>query len=212
MQLTPPADAVAQTPTSEDSGRLSVNPITGQTTARMTGYTPLTAGERWKLYFKQSYWSVGAYFGPLFAALALDQATNTPAQWGGGFRGYGRRVVSRFASGDVVQNSIQFPMAALLKEDVRYIASDGHGFRHRAGHAIVYSFLTYNNQGRPTLNVANISGYYGATAVSTLWLPGAQKTAGYTFSNGSESLALSVPVNILQEFWPDISRWVSRHH
>lgn len=211
--VSPPADvaeATPQTPTGVDSSRLKVNPVTGQTTARASDYTPLTADERWKLYFKQSYWSVGAYVGPLFAALALDQSTNSPPQWGGGFRGYGRRVVSRVASGDVVQNSIQFPLAYVLKEDVRYIASDQHGFRRRAVHALVYSFITYNNQGHRTLNIANIGGYYGATAVSTLWLPGPQKTLNYTLSNGSESIALSVPVNLLQEFWPEISHKIFR--
>lgn len=200
----PPAGEVQR-----DEDRLRVNPVTGQTTAQAVNYNPLTADERWELYFKQSYWSVGAYVGPLFAALALDQSTNTPPQWGGGFRGYGLRVASRVASGDVVQNSIQFPMAALLKEDVRYIASNQHGFGHRLGHAVLYGFLTYNSHGHPTLNVANISGYYGAAAVSTLWIPGErQKVVSYAFSNGSESMALSVPVNMLQEFWPEVSRKV----
>jgi hypothetical protein len=208
LQMPGLADAAPQASTGDDAHKLSVNPVTGQTTAVATDYTPLTPVERWKLYYKQSYWSVGAYFGPLFAALALDQSTGTPQQWGGGFRGYGRRVLSRVASGDVVQNSIQFPAAALLHEDVRYIASDQQGFRRRAVHAIVYSFLTYNSQGHPTPNIANIGGYFGAAAISTLWLPGPQKTLSYTVSNGSESMALSIPVNLLQEFWPDITRKV----
>jgi len=121
-----------------------------------------------------------------------------------------RLKASRWASGDVVQNSFQFPVAALLKEDVRYIASNEGGFRRRVGHAIVYSFLTYNSQGRPTLNVANIGGYYFAAGVSTVWLPGRQNLASYTLSNGSESLGLSVAVNLLQEFWPDIRHRVFR--
>jgi hypothetical protein len=196
--------------TQDEKERLAVNPVTGQTTALATDYTPLTAVERWKLYYKQSFWSAGAYVGPLFAALALDQSTGTPQQWGGGFRGYGRRVVSRVASGDIVQNSFQFPVAALLKEDVRYIASKQQGFGRRAGHAILYSFLTYNSQGHPTLNFANIGGYYFAGAVSTRWLPGRQKVASYTFSNGSEALGLSVPVNLIQEFWPEIVHTVFR--
>lgn len=158
--------------TQDDKNRLSVNPVTGQVTAMASDYTPLTGDERWKLYLKQSFWSVGAYVGPLFAALALDQSTGSPKEWGGGFPGYGRRVASRVASGDIVQNSFQFPVAALLHEDVRYIASNQHGFCRRAGHAILYSFLTYNPQGHATLNLSNIGGYYFAGAVSTLWLPG----------------------------------------
>jgi hypothetical protein len=206
IQPTPPE----QSQTEKD--RLAVNPVTGQTTAYSSNYTPLTLDERLKLYYKQSFWSVGAYFGPLFAALALDQAEGSPKQWGGGFRGYGRRVASRVASGDIVQNGIQFPAAYLLKEDVRYIASSQHGFGRRLEHAVLYSVLTYNPQGQPTLNVSNIGGYYGAAAISTLWLPGHQKVVSYTLSNGSESLLLSVPVNMLQEFWPEVRRDVFRRH
>jgi hypothetical protein len=206
--------ATPQTPTTDETQgekhRLSVNPLTGQTTALGSDYIPLSADERWKLYFRQSYWSAGAYVGPLFAALVLDQSTGDPKEWGGGFRGYGRRVASRVVSGDIVQNSFQFPVAALLKEDVRYIASNQHGFSRRAGHAILYSFLTYNNQGHPTLNLANIGGYYFAGAVSTRWLPGRQKVASYALNNGSESIGLSLPVNLLQEFWPEISHTMLR--
>jgi len=204
------AQVAAPSSSQDEKQRLSVNPLTGQTSAPGSNFTPLTPDERWKLYIKQSYWSVGAYFGPLFAALVLDQATGTPPEWGGGFRGYGRRLASRWASADLVQNGFQFPVAALLKEDVRYIASTQHGFRRRAGHAILYSFLTYNSQGHPTLNVANVGGYYFASAVSTAWMPESQKLGSYTLSNGSESIALSIPVNMLQEFWPEIRHTVFR--
>lgn len=195
-----------------DSSRLSVNPVTGQTTALASDYTPLTTDELSKLYIKQSYWSVGAYFGPFVAALLIDQTAGQPRQWGGGFPGYGRRVASRVASGDVVQNSFQFPVAFLLKEDVRYIASDQHGVARRAGHAILYSFLTYNYEGHPTLNLANIGSNYVAAAVSTAWLPGHRKLASYTFGNGSEELAMGIPLNLIQEFWPEINRAFFHRH
>lgn len=185
---------------------LAVNPVTGQTTAFAANYRPLTGEERWRLYFKQSCASVGAYVGPFLAALILDQARGDPRQWGGGFPGFGRRMASRLAAGDIVQNSVQFSAAALLHEDVRYIASNQHGFKARIGHAILYSLLTYNNQGHPTLNVANLTGYYASSGVSTLWLPGRHRLWSYALSDGSGALALSVPVNMFQEFWPEIHR------
>ncbi len=196
--------------TQDEKERLSVNPVTGQTSASASDYRPLTGHERWTLYFKQSYWSVGAYFGPFFAALVLDQARGEPDEWGGGFRGYGRRVLSRWAAGTIVQNSFQHPVATLLKEDVRYITSNQHGIKRRAGHALLYSFLTYNSHGRPTLNIANIAGYYVASATSTLWLPGGRNAALYALSDGSQAIGLSVPVNMLQEFWPEVRRTVLR--
>jgi hypothetical protein len=200
-----------QSSTEDKKQRLKVNPITGLAGAPESNYSPLTGVERWKLYFKMNYWSLGAYTGPFFSALLLDQATGSPPEWGGGFPGYGRRVASRVGSA-ILQGTFQAPAAAVLHEDVRYIFSSQHGFKRRAEHALLYSFLTYNKQGRPTLNVANLSAYYASTAVSTAWLPGIQSVARYTFSNATEQIVLSLPINLLQEFWPEIRHYVLHRH
>jgi hypothetical protein len=206
----PPAFAQAPSANNADSSltrsawqRLSVNPVTGLASASESGYSPLTADERWELYLKQNYASWGAYVGSFWSALVLDQGTGNPKEWGGGFPGYGRRVASRFGSA-VIQGSFQAPVAALLHEDVRYITSNQHGFKRRARHAMLYSFLTYNNQGQPTPNIGNLGGYYAASAASTLWLPVHSNVATYALSDGSQQAGLSVLVNLLQEFWPEI--------
>ena len=206
-----PLDAAKPGQAEDEHQKLSVNPLTGLATATGSGYQPLTGEERWKLYWKMNFLSVGAYFGPFFDALLLDQATASPAQWGGGFSGYGLRVASRTGSA-ILQGTFQAPVAALLHEDARYIASTQRGFKRRALHAIKYSFLTYNNQGHPTLNIANLSAYYASTAVSTAWLPGHYSVAAYTFSNSSEQIALTLPVNLLQEFWPEVRRYALHRH
>jgi len=167
-----------------------------------------TGEERWKLYWTQDFFSAGAYIRPIFFALVIDQATNAPSRWGGGWGGFGPRVASRVAS-NVVQGTIRAPLAAALHEDVRYI-SDQSGGKRRILHAIEYSLLTYNNQGHPTLNLAKLMGYYASTAISTTWRPGHHSLAEYTFGNGSEQIGLSVPINILQEYWPDLNRKLTR--
>jgi hypothetical protein len=183
----------------------SVNPVTGVATASALDYHPLSGKERWQLYWKQNYSSVGAYFGPIFTALVLDQATGSPSQWGGGVRGYGLRAASRTAMA-VVQGTLQASIAAPLHEDVRYISSARAGFKKRALHAIAYSFVTYNDQGRTTLNFANLTGIYVTAAISTAWVPGRFNVTTYTLTNGTAQIGLSVPINLLQEFWPDIRR------
>jgi hypothetical protein len=196
----PPADGI--------SG-FEVNPVTGLVSASGVNYQPLTGMQRVKLYFKQNFLSVGAYFGPFAAALVLDQTTDSPSQWGGGFKGYGKRVASRFGAG-IVQGTVQAPLAYIMHEDVRYIVSKEHGVKRRAWHAVVYSFATYNNHGQPTVNISNIISYYAASAASACWLPGYYNIGRYALIDGSETLGLSVPVNILQEFWPDIVHHVFR--
>jgi hypothetical protein len=57
------------------------------------------------------------------------------------------RVASRTASA-LVQGTVQAPLAALLHEDVRYVAGKDRRSKQRA-HAVTYSFLTFNSQGHP---------------------------------------------------------------
>ncbi len=205
---TPPSVSSQPSP-EEEKRRLTVNPLTGVGTASAADYHPLTPQERWKLYWKQNYWSVGAYTGPVASALVLDQARGTPPEWGGGFPGYGRRLASRLGSG-IIQGTIQAPVAALMKYDVRYIASGQQGFKRRAAHAVIYSFLTYNNEGHPRLNVPKLGAYYAGSAISTLWLPGHQNVVSHALRDGSRQAGLSIAINLLQEFWPDIQRRL--HH
>jgi hypothetical protein len=198
-------------PGEDQNQRLKVNPITGLAVAPGSSYHPLTGAERWKLYVKMTYASAGPYFSPFFNALLLDQTNGTPRQWGGGFPGFGRRLASRVGNA-VLQGTFQAPLAAVLHEDVRYIPTTQRSFHRRALHAILYSFLTYNDKGHPTLNVANLAAFYASTAVTTAWIPGIQNPARYAFANASEQIALSFPLNVVQEFWPEIRRYIFRRN
>lgn len=202
-QTSAPAAPPPTSAPQEEKPRLAVNPVTGLVTASSKHYRPLTGPERWKLYFKQNYWSAGAYIGPVASALIYDQARGQPPEWGGGFAGYGRRLASRLGTG-AIQGTIQAPVAALMNYDVRYIESGDQGFKKRLGHAIAYSFLTYNKNGRPRVNFPNLGAYYAASAISTSWQPGNQNVASYALKDGTATMALSVVVNVIQEFWPDV--------
>jgi len=209
-QTTRPSGS-ASPPAADQKPGAEVNPITGMAVAQLSNYNPLTLNERWKLYLKMTFASAGPYFSPLVNALALDQASGTPRQWGGGFSGFGRRLASR-AGNAVLQGTFQAPLAAILHEDVRYIPTSQRSIPRRALHAVVYSFLTYNDKGRPTLNVANLTAFYASTAVTTTWIPGIGNAARYTFVNASQQIALSFPLNVVQEFWPEIQRHLFRRH
>ena len=198
---TPPPTLVDQT----GGQPASVNPLTGLVSVSSANYRPLTLNERWALYWKQNYFSAGAYAGPVLTALLLDQASGTPAPWGGGVEGYGRRLASRLGEA-ILQGTVQAPLAAALHEDVRYISSSQHGFGRRALHAVIFSFLTYDSHGHPTPNLANFAGYYVSAAVAASWLPGQHYGAGDTLSTASEQVVLAVPINLLQEFWPEVRR------
>jgi hypothetical protein len=62
------------------------------------------------------------------------------------------------------------------------------------------------------LNVANLTAFYASTAVTTTWIPGIGNAARYTFVNASQQIALSFPLNVVQEFWPEIQSHLFRRH
>jgi hypothetical protein len=204
-----PSIVPANPPGATGNQPLNVNPITGLGTASAANYHPLTGRDRWHLYWRQNFLSAGAYFGPVFTALVLDQATGSPSEWGGGFPGFGRRVGSRTAMA-ITQGTIQAGLAAVLDEDVRYIASGDTGFKRRILHAVKFSFLTYNSHGHATPNIAYLSSIYATTAISTTWVPISGNKAKYTLTNGTSQIALSIPINLVQEFWPEIRQKVFR--
>jgi hypothetical protein len=205
-----PVNSPVNPPAGGHDQPFAVNPVTGLTSTSAANYRPLTRKDRWNLYWKQNYASTGAYFGPVITALVLDQASNSPQAWGGGLEGYGRRLGSRMGT-SITQGTFQAALAAALHEDVRYISSAAKGFKRRSLHAIAFSFVTYNNSGHITLNIANLTSYYGATAISTTWVPITGSRARYTLTNGTEQIVLSLPINFLQEFWPEIQHKVFRH-
>ena len=92
--------------------------VTGQPRGNLpSDYAPLTASERWKLYF------LGA-FGPgailrAGAVGGIRQWQGTPKEWRGGPEAYGDRFGSAMAQ-HVIQKTIESGAAAILHEDNRY--------------------------------------------------------------------------------------------
>ena len=73
-------------PIEDRKQRLKVNPETGLAGASEANYSPLTGSERWKLYFKMNYWSVGAYFGPFLQPWCSTKPPALPINGEAGFR------------------------------------------------------------------------------------------------------------------------------
>ncbi|HZS48281.1 MAG TPA: hypothetical protein VFC63_24645 [Blastocatellia bacterium] len=191
----------------DEKAAVKVNIITDSAMTSSLNYKPITKKQRWQLYLAQDFTTPGAYLGVILSA-GLDQAGNDPPQWGQGASGYAKRFASRFAT-NVVQGSIQSAGSYLLKEDPRYISSSRKGFLPRAGHALIFGVLTYNNEGHVTPAIANIGSYYAASMISTAWIPG-HSTIKYGLEDGSEQLALGAAFNLVQEFWPDMMRLLKR--
>jgi hypothetical protein len=191
-----------------DKAATSVNVLTGLGTASADHYKPLVGRERWEFYVHQNFTTAGAYFGPVTSSI-VDQIEGQPPEWGGGMAGYGKRVASRLGT-TIIQGSVQSAGCALLGHDPRYIRSADHRILYRIGHAFLFTLVTYNEEGRVRPAVATLGAYYASSMVSTLWYPDRFTVLGDGVRDGNRQVIGASVMNQVQEFWPEILRYVFR--
>lgn len=133
----------------------------------------------------------------------LGQITNKPDEWGRGVAGFGKRFASGFGT-HIARNSIAYPVAAALHEDLHYHKSTSPNFGPRLEHALVSTVWTQKTTTRRgTVAVGNISGTFGGALISRFWQPASLRTFGSGFSSAGVSLGGQAAVNVVREFWPE---------
>lgn len=144
------------------------------------------------------------------AGAAVNQANNTPSEWGQGAQGFGKRLGSAFAK-HLVKKAIQFPVARLRHEALGYERSDQVGFKPRLRHALVATVITHKTTTeQKTVAMGEISGAMGSGLISRLWQPASTRSLSLGFTSGGITLGIDAGTNVLREFWPDI-RHPHRH-
>jgi hypothetical protein len=141
----------------------------------------------------------------------LGQITNKPDEWGRGVAGLGKRFASGFAT-HIVRNTIAYPVAAALHEDLHYHKSTSPNFGPRLEHALVSTVWTQKTTtGQGTVAVGNLTGTVGGALISRLWQPASIRTFSSGFSSAGISLGGQAAVNVVREFWPDKKKTSGQH-
>ena len=165
----------------------------------------LTKKQKFKLAFSQAT----DPFQFLIAGIAggISEAEGSDAGYGGGPLGYFKRVGADYADsfdGAMIGNAL---LPSILHQDPRYFRR-GYG---SAGRRIFYAFSTsfickHDNTGKWEPNYSNMGGNLAAGAISTVYVPEDERTAGNVFEGFALVTLEGAGGAILQEFWPDISR------
>ena len=136
------------------------------------------------------------------ASAGVQQLRNSPRQWGGGAKGFGKRVGSGFGQ-HVVKNSIQYPIAALRHEELGYRPSGKKGFGPRLGYALSSTVITHKTTtGKKTVASGRIAGAMGSGLISRAWQPAALHTVSSGVASGGVVLGVDAGTNVAREFWP----------
>jgi hypothetical protein len=135
---------------------------------------------------------------------AVNQANDTPHEWGQGAAGFGRRFASGFGK-HLVHKAIQYPIARLRHEEFGYRPSGRQGFGPRLKYALVGTVVTHKTStGGRTVAVGQICGAIGSGLVSRLWQPASVSSLASGFASGGITLGVDAGLNVAKEFWPEI--------
>jgi hypothetical protein len=213
LDVARPEEAIQGEPSSNSNEaavnkNLGINPITGTGSVSGISYSPLTNQQRWQLYLNQNFRTTGAYLG-MFASSIIDHVQDSPPEWGDGAAGYGKRLASRFGT-NVIQGTVQAAGCAALGFDPRYVRSKSTGALSRTGHALLYTFVTLNNEGKPRPSVATLGSYYASGMMSVLWLPQRYTALGDGIRDGNRLVIYGGLFNVVQEFWPEVKKLFRR--
>jgi hypothetical protein len=162
------------------------------------GYTKPDFEQRFHNYLFDS-------FGPYaivgsIAAAGINQATNSPPDWGQGAEGYGDRVANKFGI-NLVATTARYGMAEVFHEDTIYYRCECSGIFPRFKHAMISTVTArHGSDGHRFISFANISAPYAGTETAALgWYP-SRFNAMDGFRMGNYLLLAYAGLNVAKEF------------
>src|SRR5260370_601244 len=134
----------------------------------------------------------------------MGKIANRAHEWGCGPSGVGKRLGSGMGK-HLVKSSVQFGVAALRHEDLKYYRSEKQGFSPRMKHALLSTVVARKTtNGRPTMATGRVSGAVAGGFVSRLWQPARLRTVSSGLATSGIALGADAGANAVREFWPEI--------
>jgi len=178
-----------------------------------SGYMPLAPSEKHHLAFDDTF---SARFALMAAAMAgIQQAQNSPAQWGQGAAGYADRFASSWGQ-KYVYSSLMFGTTTLFGEDPRRPYSEKHGFAPRFADAMRLSWMARRDDGHLGFAYSRTLSITGARLIAYGWYPNGYSSAEKPLQQVGVALAANCVLSVAHEFAPDLRKRVARmmpgHH
>ena len=165
-------------------------------------YTPITPGQKFWIAAHDGFDPFSWVTTGLFAGVA--QWHNQSREFGQGAQGYAKRYGAAFADGAIANFMSEAILPSLLHEDPRYFRLGQGSFFHRVGYTISRELITRRDSGAACFNISEIAGNLGAAALSNLYYPPSERSAGETMERFAVNIVSDAGFNVLKEFWPDM--------
>jgi hypothetical protein len=168
---------------------------------------PLTVGKKFQL--------AGQYLNPytlvfVAAEAGINQARNSPKDYGQGVEGFAKRYGAGFADGLSDGLFVTGVYPSLLRQDPRYYRLGDGGFSHRAGYAVTRILVTRQDSGRRAFNFSEVLGSFSSSALATIYYPSSQRDFSNVAERAGIQFGFDAGFNLLKEFYPEIQRKIFR--
>jgi hypothetical protein len=144
--------------------------------------------------------------GVLLSAAALagfGYAFSLAPEYGHGWEPYSQRLGAISAN---LATSTLFSEALLptaFHQDPRYFKKGVGSFKSRFWYAVSQTFITRNDDGSTGINYSQICSVVGSTAMTNLYYPDKNRTAGQNAARASIGFSVSALLNVVREFAPE---------
>jgi hypothetical protein len=204
-----PGDASTANPPKRESHRILGILPDYRSTATLTNYEPLTAGEKFKIASQDSFDRGTIILAALFGG--LGQLQRSSPSFGNGLPAYAHYWGTSYADyviGDYMTEAI-YP--TMLHQDPRYFRRGTGSKLSRFGYAMGQIFWTHKDSGGMQFNYSEILGNSTAVAISNAYDPD-NRTASSAVSKLGVQIGVDMASNILKEFAPELNRMFSHRH
>ena len=170
---------------------------------------PLSPKAKFRLFYKSAFDPVELSVVGLQAG--FSQAEDEFPEYGQGASGFGKRYGATLA--DEVSSGFftNYFYPVLLKEDPRYFRMGG-SIKHRLGHALLQEVDCRTDKGGRSFAWENVLGAFTAGGLSNVYYPQAERGFGLTMSRSAIAMGYGSLGGLVDEFYPDISRWFFHRH
>jgi hypothetical protein len=170
---------------------------------------PLTTGQKFKLVAEGTFDPVEFAF--IGVETGVNQASNTNPTFGQGFKGYGKRYALAFTDNTVENFMTGAIYPTMLRQDPRYYQLGKGRILHRIAYAGLRVLITRSDSGKTEFNFSEILGAATAAGISNAYHPG-PRTLGSNVNVWGTQIGWDAVAYEMKEFWPDLRRYIARHH
>jgi hypothetical protein len=175
----------------------------------LSPYVPISAGEKFKIASDDAL-DPGGVVVAAFAGGAA-QLFNSNRPFGQEASGYSRYFAAAYANHVIADFLTEGVYPSLFHQDPRYFRKGSGSTASRLKYAISRVFRTQTDAGGTAFNYSRVLGASSTVAISSLYYANHRNAAASTTGFGVQ-LGGAMAVNILKEFWPDLSRRFFRKH